>query len=69
MAYPIDADWDGAAEVWIATIIDVQGLCAEAASLEALTVVVVELAPELPGVNDVVRVDLSDYVPIRVLLS
>ena len=51
MAYRIDADWDEAAEVWIATSADVPGLCAKAASLEALIAVVVDLVLELLVAN------------------
>lgn len=45
MAYRIDADWDETAGVWIATSGEVLGLCAEAATLEALIAVVVDFAP------------------------
>ena len=53
MTYRIDADWDNAAGVWIATSADVPGLHAEAASLEALIEVVVDLAPDLLVANNV----------------
>lgn len=47
MAYWIEAGWDEAAGVWIATSTEVPGLCAEAVSLEALIAVVVDLVREL----------------------
>ena len=36
MAHRINADWDDAAGIWIATSTEVQGLWTEAVSLEAL---------------------------------
>lgn len=53
MAYRIDAGWDEAAGVWIATSADVPGLFAEAANSEALIAVVVDLVPELLVANGV----------------
>ena len=67
MAYRIDADWDEAARVWIATNADVSGLCAEAASPEALIAVVINLVPELLVANCVVEADALGDVPLRVL--
>ena len=67
MAYRVDADWDGAAGVWIATSVEVPGLCAEAASLEALIAIVVDLVPELLIANGVATADAVGEVPIRVV--
>jgi hypothetical protein len=53
MAYRIDAEWDEAVRVWSATSAEVPGLCAEAASLEALIAIVVDLVPELLVANGV----------------
>jgi hypothetical protein len=53
MAYRIDAGWYEVAEARIATSAEVPGLCAEAASLEALIAVVVDLVPELLVANGV----------------
>jgi hypothetical protein len=67
VAYRFDADWDEAAGVWIATSEDVPGLCAEAASLEALIEVVVDLVPELLVANGVAAAEAMGEVPIRVV--
>ena len=66
-AYRVDAGWDESAKVWIATSADVPGLCAEAASLEALVAVVVDLMPTLLVANGVLGADSSGEVPIRVI--
>jgi hypothetical protein len=47
MAYRVDAAWDEAARVWIATSDDVPSLCVEATSLDALIEVVLDLMPNL----------------------
>jgi Domain of unknown function (DUF1902) len=67
MTYRVDAEWDEAAKVWIATSDDVPGLCAEAASLEALIAIVVDLVPELLVANGVAAADALGGVPIRVV--
>jgi hypothetical protein len=67
MAYRVDAAWDEAARVWIATSDDVPGLCAEAPSLDALIEVVLELAPDLLAANGVAEGAALDDVPIRVV--
>ena len=67
MAYRVDAEWDEAAGVWIATSAEVPGLCAEAASLEALIAIVVDLVPELLVANGVAAADALGEVPIRVV--
>ena len=67
MAYRVDADWDEAAGVWIATSDEVPSLCAEAASLEALIAIVVELVPELLVANGVAAAAATGEVPIRVV--
>jgi hypothetical protein len=66
MAYRVDAAWDEAARVWIATSDDVPGLCAEAPSLDALIEVVLELAPDLLAANGIAEGAALDDVPIRV---
>lgn len=53
MAHRINADWDDAAGIWIATSTEVQGLWTEAVSLEALIAIVVDLVPELLVANGV----------------
>ena len=53
-AYAVRAEWDPEASVWTATSDDVPGLCAEAATLEELTAVVLDLVPELLVANGVV---------------
>ena len=67
MAYRVDAGWDEEAGVWVATSDDVPGLCAEAARLEALIEVVVELVPALLAANGIAAADSSGEVPIRVV--
>lgn len=67
MAYRIDADWDEVAGVWIATSAEVPGLCAEAATLEALIAVVVDLVPKLLVANGVAAAETLGEVPIRVV--
>lgn len=67
MAYRIDAEWDEAAGVWIATSAEVPGLCVEAASIETLIVIVENVVPELPVANGVVAADALGDVPIRVV--
>jgi hypothetical protein len=51
-AYRVDVAWDEEAGVWIATSENVPGLCAEAASFDALVAVVADLVPELLVAND-----------------
>ena len=67
LAYRVDAAWDEVASVWIATSDDVPGLCAEAATLEALIDIVLGLAPELLAANGVAAGAALDDVPIRVV--
>jgi predicted RNase H-like HicB family nuclease len=43
--YTVRAEWDPEASVWVATSDDVLGLCAEAPTVEELTLVVLELVP------------------------
>ncbi|HEX6016209.1 MAG TPA: DUF1902 domain-containing protein [Geminicoccaceae bacterium] len=66
-AYRVDAVWDESARAWIATSDDVPGLCAEAATLDALIEVVVDLAPELLVANGVLDASSNGEVPIRVV--
>ncbi len=47
----IRAEWDDAAEVWVATSDDVPGLATEADTAEALQVKLRTLIPELSEVN------------------
>jgi hypothetical protein len=63
----VRAEWDDEAGVWIATSAEVPGLCAEAASLEALIAVVVDLVPELLVANGVVAAEDLGEVPIRLV--
>ncbi len=63
-SYRVNAEWDDEAQVWIATSDDVPGLCAEAATLEELTAVVVELAPTLLVANGVLTEDAAQGVPL-----
>lgn len=67
LAYRVDAAWDEDAHVWIATSDDVPGLCAEAATLEALIDIVLGLAPELLAANGVAAGATLKDVPIRVV--
>jgi hypothetical protein len=62
-AYRVDAAWDEAARVWIATSGDVPGLCAEAPTLGALIEVIVELVPDLLAADGAAL----DGVAIRVV--
>lgn len=64
-AYRVDAAWDEAAAVWIATSEDVPGLCAEAATLDELLAVVLELVPELLAANGLAEGSALDHVPVR----
>lgn len=66
MAYTVQAEWDAEASVWIATSDDVPGLCAEAATLEQLTDVVLELVPELLVANGVIAAASADDIPIQI---
>jgi predicted RNase H-like HicB family nuclease len=50
--YSVRADWDGEAEVWVATSQEVPGLCTEAATLEALAAKLRVMVPELLEAND-----------------
>ncbi|MDD5175050.1 MAG: DUF1902 domain-containing protein [Sterolibacterium sp.] len=47
----IRAEWDPEAEVWVATSDDVPGLATEAETLEALSVKLDSMVPELLDVN------------------
>ena len=66
-AYRVDAVWDESAGVWITTSDDVPGLCAEAATLDVLIEVVLDLAPELLAANAVLETASNSDVPIRVV--
>ncbi|MEW6263347.1 MAG: DUF1902 domain-containing protein [Thermodesulfobacteriota bacterium] len=65
--YIVQASWDAAAEVWIATSEDVPGLCAEAATFEKLVEVVIDLVPDLLAANGVTLPKESEGIPITIL--
>jgi hypothetical protein len=63
-SYRVEAEWDDEARVWIATSDDIPGLSAEAATLEELTAVVVELALTLLVANGVLTEEAAREVPL-----
>lgn len=66
-AYRVDIAWDEEARVWIATSEDVPGLCAEAASFDALIAVISDLVPELLVANGLADADAAMRAPVRVV--
>lgn len=60
----IRAEWDEEAEVWVATSDDVPGLATEAGTLEALSLKLETLVPELLDLNGYPR---SEDVPFELL--
>jgi predicted RNase H-like HicB family nuclease len=62
--YFIRAEWDEEAGVWVATSDDVPGLATEADTLEALSVKLESLVPELLDANGLSN---GDEVPFELL--
>jgi hypothetical protein len=62
----VHAQWDPEASVWVATSDDVPGLCVEAPTVEELTVVVLELVPELLVLNGVLAEGEAGETPVRI---
>jgi hypothetical protein len=60
----IHAEWDAEAGVWIATSVEVLGLCVQSETFDELVEMVTALVPELLMENHVATPDL---IPIRVL--
>ena len=62
MTYHVQALWDAAASVWVATSHDVPGLVAEAPTLEGLVDDIRALVPDLLELNRVphpARIDIA----------
>jgi predicted RNase H-like HicB family nuclease len=51
--YPVQADWDSEAGVWVATSEDVPGLATEAETIETLMQKLRVIVPELLEANQV----------------
>jgi hypothetical protein len=64
--YVVNAAWDEAAQVWVATSEDVPGLVAEAATFEELDREVRALVPELLVLNGVIK-DAPQTVPVELI--
>jgi len=63
--YTIDALWDEAAKVWVASSTDVPGLCTEAATMEKLLKKLDVMVPELLKENGMLRARKT--IPFTVL--
>ncbi len=63
----VHAEWDGEANVWVATSDDVPGLITEASSVEILTEKLAVLIPELLEVNGVLVGKALGQVPINLI--
>lgn len=66
-AYKVLAEWDEQAGVWIATSVDVPGLCCESATFEDLVDTVVALVPDLLIANHMVEPSQMGEVPVHVI--
>lgn len=64
--YTVRATWDEEARVWIATSVDVPGLCCEAGTFEKLTEVVLALVPELLVENGLAPAGVRE-VPVELV--
>jgi predicted RNase H-like HicB family nuclease len=60
----IRAEWDDEAEVWVATSDDVPGLATEADTIEALSIKLQSMVPELLEANGVFN---TEAVPFELL--
>lgn len=63
----VHAEWDGEANVWVATSEDVPGLITEASSVEILTEKLAVLIPELLEANGVLVGKGLGQVPINLI--
>ncbi len=63
----VHAEWDGEANVWVATSDDVPGLITEASTVEILTEKLAVLIPELLEVNGVLVGKALGQVPINLI--
>ena len=61
----INAFWDDEAAVWVASSDDVPGLATEADTLEALSIKLRSMVPELLQVNNVIPKDKESTVLIE----
>jgi predicted RNase H-like HicB family nuclease len=57
--YHVQADWDPAAGVWVATSVDVPGLVTEAETIEELTIRLRTMIPELLEANGLLSANIS----------
>jgi len=60
--YIIDASWDGAAGVWVATSDEVLGLATEAPTIEQLTQKLRFIIPELLQLNQLLPVNYQGLI-------
>jgi hypothetical protein len=65
-AYVVNAIWDEAAGVWVATSEDVPGLVVEAATFDELDREVRALVPELLVLNGIIK-DAPRTVPVELI--
>jgi hypothetical protein len=65
--YQIDAVWDAAAAVWVATSDDVPGLATEADTIEALSQKLRQIIPDLLLLNHVISADYAGTIAIRLV--
>jgi Domain of unknown function (DUF1902) len=65
--FEVHAEWDEFARVWIATSVDVPGLCCEAAEFEELVATVLAIVPELLVSNAVLSSGEAAEIPVRVV--
>ncbi len=63
----VHAEWDGEANVWVATSDDVPGLITEASSVEILTEKLAVLIPELLEANGALVGKVLGQVPINLI--
>ncbi len=63
----VHAEWDGEANVWVATSDDVPGLITEADTVETLTEKLSVLIPELLEANGVLAGNALGEVPINLI--
>lgn len=67
ITYQVEAFWDAAAEVWVATSEDVPGLVTESSTIEVLTEKLRVMIPELLVLNNIVPADYLGSISFELI--
>jgi len=65
--YKVEAFWDNEASVWVAQSEDVPGLATEAITIEALTLKLREMIPELLYLNKIVSAEYDGNIAFELI--